>query len=194
MRGGVGVDPDYVPVEVSHDGRQSGQGDVPLHSLGRDVVAGVGPGVRVTTRQTCNESRHGTATPLADMLLIKPSWWARPAPAPTTRWTYPGHDTPKGSGDSRVQVTGANPASQPQASHHEHLQAVQSAHRTWLGINPAMCLKNSDAPPARGVTGPTARRFCRFCVQAPRHHHPGPRHPTQAHHLDRHTVAGLRIL
>ena len=23
-----------------------------------------------------------------------------------------------------------------------------SAHRSWLGINPAMCLKDSDAPPS----------------------------------------------
>ncbi len=76
----------------------------------------------------------GTAIPAVDMLLIKPSLWDQGRRRrPGTRWTDPGHDTREGSGDSGVTtlvgVIGTNPASQPQASHHEDLQAVQL--RQW---------------------------------------------------------------
>jgi len=41
---GVGVDADDLSVDVPYSGRQRVHDDVPLESLGRDVVAGVGPG------------------------------------------------------------------------------------------------------------------------------------------------------
>lgn len=38
-----------------------------------------------------------------------------------------------------------------------------SAHRSWLGINPAMCLKDSDAPPC-GMSGRTRLRNAAVCT------------------------------
>src|SRR5699024_7701965 len=74
---GVGVDSDDVSVDVPYGGRQTVHDDVPLDSLGLDVVAGVGPG--------CESLRGGPVTshaaeielPAVDMPLIKPSQWAR---------------------------------------------------------------------------------------------------------------------
>lgn len=45
---------------------------------------------------------NGTAIPVVDMLLIKPSLWARVGAGTRARWTDPGHDTPEGSGVSGV--------------------------------------------------------------------------------------------
>ena len=42
------------------------------------------------------------AIPVVDMLLIKPSLWARVGAGTRARWTDPRHDTPEGSGDSGV--------------------------------------------------------------------------------------------
>lgn len=41
---------------------------------------------------------HTTETAIAavDMLLIKPSLWARVGAGTRARWTDPGHDTPRG--------------------------------------------------------------------------------------------------
>ena len=41
---GMGIDSDDVSVDVPYGGRQTVQEDVPLESVGRDVVAGVDPG------------------------------------------------------------------------------------------------------------------------------------------------------
>lgn len=45
---------------------------------------------------------NGTAIPVVDMLLIKPSSWARANASTPRPLDDPGHDTPEGSGDSRV--------------------------------------------------------------------------------------------
>lgn len=100
MGSGVGVDPDDVLVEVSHDGRQ----DVRCspHLFEWDVVAGVSPGEK--SRRGGPVMSHTTETAIAvvDMLLIKLALGARVGAAPRARRTDPGHDTPEGSGDSGV--------------------------------------------------------------------------------------------
>ena len=71
----------------------------------------------------------GTAIPLVDMLLIKPSLWARVgAGTPAHAGQIPGMTPPRGVRRFRShnahRVTDANPASQPQASRDEDLQAI----------------------------------------------------------------------
>src|SRR5699024_4059899 len=74
---GVGVDSDDVSVEVPYGGRQTVHEDVPLESLGRDVVAGVGPGCASLRGGPVMSHAAEIELPAADMPLIKPSWWAR---------------------------------------------------------------------------------------------------------------------
>ena len=69
---------------------------------GLDVVAGVSPGEKSRRGRPVMSHTARTAIPVVDMLLIKPSLWARVGAGPRTRWTDPGHDTPEGSGDSGV--------------------------------------------------------------------------------------------
>ena len=86
------------------------------------------PRMRVTTRQACNEPRRRDKIPAADMLLIKPSWWARVGAGTQHLMDRSRARHPEGvmrfTSHIRRQVTSANPASQPQASHRTHLQAV----------------------------------------------------------------------
>ena len=101
------------------------------------VVADVGPGVSHYEAGR-NGSQHQSAVISGaepDMLLIKPSWWGQGRRRPPNRRTDPRQDThERGQAlyESRpVRVTDVNPASQPQASHHKHLQAL---HWSVLGF------------------------------------------------------------
>lgn len=72
-----------------------------------------------------------TAIPAADMLLIKPSWWSRVGagtrpPADRSRARHPNEGGQAIHESHRAPSDSTNPASQPQASHQEHLQAVQT--------------------------------------------------------------------
>lgn len=73
------------------------------------------------------------------MLLIKPSLWARvgvgaPRPLDRSRVCYP-HGVRRFRSHNERRVTSTNPVGQPQASHHQHLQAVQCCQHAWSSFS-----------------------------------------------------------
>lgn len=137
MGRGVGVDPDHHPVG-ERDCHRNDRGAVVCHTGHCDVsFISSGrrrcrrrPGNEVTTRQACNGSQpESFQRHWLDMLLINHPGGPGSTPTPEPDGQIPGKTPRRDQAihESRpIRRTAANPASQPQASHHEHLQAIQS--------------------------------------------------------------------
>ncbi|MBD8019909.1 hypothetical protein [Brevibacterium gallinarum] len=71
----MSVDPDDEPVEIGHDGGQTGHAMF-SSLIGLDVVAGVSPGEKSRRGEPVMSHTTHKAIAVVDMLLIKPSLWA----------------------------------------------------------------------------------------------------------------------